>query len=281
MEFASFYARMGSKVTVIEALPRILPAEDEEIAKVVKKRLEKTGITFVAGATVASAKASANSVTLSLKDVDGKEVSLEADVVISAVGVVSNTKNLGLELLGVEFERGAIRVDRECRTNVAGIWAIGDAAGAPMLAHKASHDGVRAVEAMAGQETHAPKPSSIPRCTYCDPQIASIGLTEDQARADNRAVRIGRFPFAANGKAIAMGDSEGLIKVIYDDSTGELLGAHMTGPEVTELIAAFSVGMSAEATDETIAQTIFAHPTLSESLHEASLSSLGRALHVG
>lgn len=235
----------------------------------------------MAGATVASAKASANSVTLSLKDVDGKEVSLEADVVISAVGVVSNTKNLGLELLGVEFERGAIRVDRECRTNVAGIWAIGDAAGAPMLAHKASHDGVRAVEAMAGQETHAPKPSSIPRCTYCDPQIASIGLTEDQARADNRAVRIGRFPFAANGKAIAMGDSEGLIKVIYDDSTGELLGAHMTGPEVTELIAAFSVGMSAEATDETIAQTIFAHPTLSESLHEASLSSLGRALHVG
>ncbi|NBZ89396.1 dihydrolipoyl dehydrogenase [Stagnihabitans tardus] len=279
-EFASFFARLGTQVTVIEAMDRVLPAEDAEIAALARKRLEKTGISFLEGAMVESARKTASEVTARIKLKDGSTVEKTAEVLLSAAGVVGNAEGLGLEALGVTLDRGCVKVDGRGQSSVPGIWAIGDVAGPPMLAHKASHDALTTLAAIAGEEVHPLLPSSIPRCTYCDPQIASIGLTEAQAEATGRKLRIGRFPFAANGKAIAMGEAEGLVKVIFDEATGELLGAHMVGPEVTEILAALSIGMSVEATDEALAQAVLAHPTLSESLHEAVLSALGRAIHI-
>ncbi len=280
IEFASFYARLGTKVTVIEALDRILPAEDAEIAGIAKGRLEKTGITFVEGAMVQGAEKSASSVTATVKLKDGKTEHLSAEILLSAAGVVGNTEGLGLEAAGVATDRGCVKTDKTGQSTVPGIWAIGDVAGPPMLAHKASHDALAVLEAIRGGETHSVPPSSVPRCTYCEPQIASIGLTEAQAAEGGRKIRVGRFPFAANGKAIALGDPEGIVKVVFDEETGELLGAHMVGPEVTEILSAFSVGMSLEATDEALAEATISHPTLSESIHEAVLSALGRAIHI-
>ena len=280
IEFASFYARLGSEVTVVEALSRALPNEDAEIAAIAKKRLMATGITFVEGAKVLSATRVSGGIEAKVEQADGKTVIIAADVILSAAGVVGNTEGLGLGQIGVQTERGCIVTDASGQSTVPSIWAIGDVAGAPMLAHKASHDALNVLAAISGEVVHHTPASSVPRCTYCDPQIASIGLTEEQAKQSGANVRVGRFPFAANGKAIALGEAEGLVKCIFDDRTGELLGAHMVGPEVTEILAALSVGMSLEATDDALAQTTFAHPTLSESIHESVLSGLGRAIHI-
>ena len=280
IEFASFFARLGSEVTVVEALSRALPAEDSEIAGIARKHLEGAGIRFIEEAKVVSAEKTKDGVGVRIEHADGNTDEKHVSVVLSAAGVVGNTEGLGLEKIGVALERGCIKVDARGQSTAPGVWAIGDVAGPPMLAHKASHEGLAVMEAIAGGEVHPLAPSSVPRCTYCEPQIASIGLTEEQAASDGRGIRVGRFPFSANGKAIALGEPEGLIKCIFDDVTGELLGAHMVGPEVTEILSAFSVGMSLEGTDEALAATVFAHPTLSESGHEAVLSGLGRAIHI-
>lgn len=280
IEFASFYARLGTDVTVVEALDRVLPNEDAEIAAIAKKRLEQTGISFIEGAKVISASKTKSGITARIEQADGKVLDKTASIILSAAGVVGNTEGLGLEKVGVSVDRGCVVTDVRGQSSVSGIWAIGDVAGPPMLAHKASHDGMAVIETIAGGEVHETPASSVPRCTYCDPQIASIGLTEEQAKESGSKVRVGRFPFSANGKAIALGEPEGIVKCVFDDRTGELLGAHMVGPEVTEILAAFSVGMSLEATDEALAAITFAHPTLSESVHEAVLSSLGRAVHI-
>jgi dihydrolipoamide dehydrogenase len=214
-----------------------------------------------------------------LEGADGATSKVKADAVISAAGVVANTEGLGLEELGVELDRGCVKADANGATTVPGVWAIGDVVGPPMLAHKASHDGLTTVAAIAGQPTHTVAGSSIPRCTYCEPQVASIGLTEAQA-LERGKIKVGRFPFAANGKALAIGESEGVVKIIFDDATGELIGAHLVGPEATELISGLSLGMSLEATEEALSEVVFAHPTISEALHEAVLSAMGRAIHV-
>lgn len=280
IEFASFYARLGTDVTVVEALDRVLPNEDVEIAGIAKKRLGETGISFIEGAKVISATKVKSGITARIELADGKVLDKTASIILSAAGVIGNTEGLGLEKVGILVDRGCVETNGRGQSSVSGIWAIGDVAGPPMLAHKASHDGMAVIETIAGGEVHETPSSSIPRCTYCEPQIASIGLTEEQAKENDRKIRIGRFPFSANGKAIALGEVEGLVKCIFDDRTGELLGAHMVGPEVTEILAAFSVGMSLEATDEALAAITFAHPTLSESVHEAVLSGLGRTIHL-
>lgn len=278
IEFASFYASMGVEVTVIEAMDQIMPLEDPEIAAVVQKHLSSLGVDFRSGVKVASVSKSPGGVTATLEGPDNTANKLKADAVISAAGVVANVEGLGLEVLGVELERGCVKTDANGATNVAGVWAIGDVAGPPMLAHKASHDGLAAVAAISGHPTHPVEGSSVPRCTYCEPQVASIGLTEAQA-AERGKIKVGRFPFAANGKALAIGEGVGLIKIIFDDVSGELLGAHLVGPEATELISGVSLGMSLEATEEALSEVVFAHPTVSEALHEAVLSSMGRAIH--
>jgi dihydrolipoamide dehydrogenase len=279
IEFASFYSSMGIVVTVVEAMDQIMPLEDPEIAAVVQKRLTANGVTFLPGAKVTGVSKSSGGVTATLEGADGASSKVKADAVISAAGVVANTEGLGLEELGVELDRGCVKTDANGATTVPGVWAIGDVAGPPMLAHKASHDGLTTVAAIAGQPTHPVAGSSIPRCTYCEPQVASIGLTEAQA-LERGKIKVGRFPFAANGKALAIGESEGVVKIIFDDATGELIGAHLVGPEATELISGLSLGMSLEATEEALSEVVFAHPTISEALHEAVLSAMGRAIHV-
>ncbi len=280
IEFASFYRTLGADVTVVEAVERILPAEDEEIADLARKAFERAGIQFRVGASVKSLKASGEGVTARIETADGAET-LVADRAILAIGIVGNVEDLGLEALGVEIERGHVKVDGFGRTGVAGLYAIGDVTGPPWLAHKASHEGVACVEALAGCETaHAFDPDHVPGCTYSHPQIASIGLTEAQARDAGHEVRIGRFPFKGNGKAIALGAPDGLVKTVFDAATGALLGAHMVGAEVTELIQGFAIARQGELTEAELMQTVFPHPTLSEMMHESVLDAYDRVLHI-
>jgi dihydrolipoamide dehydrogenase len=280
IEFASFYRTMGAEVTVVEVLPQILPVEDAEIAAFARKQFEKQGIKILTGAKVTKLDKKADSVTATIEDGKGGTQSLTVDRVISAVGVVGNVENLGLEKLGVKTERGCIVIDGTCKTNVPGIYAIGDVAGPPMLAHKAEHEGVICVEAIKGLKVHPMKKELIPGCTYCHPQVASVGLTEQAAKDKKYEIRVGRFPFVGNGKAIALGEDQGMTKVVFDKKTGQLLGAHMVGAEVTELIQGFVVAMNLETTEEELMHTIFPHPTISETMKEAVLDAYGRVLNM-
>jgi dihydrolipoamide dehydrogenase len=280
IEFASFYRTLGVDVTVVEILPQILPVEDEEIAAAARKRFEKAGMKIHTEAKVTKLAKGQDSVTATVQMKDGKSQDITVDRVISAVGVVGNIENLGLEKLGVKIEKGTIVIDGYGRTNVPGIYAIGDVAGAPMLAHKAEHEGVICVEAIAGKKPHAMDKLKIPGCTYCTPQIASVGLTEAKAKAAGYDIRVGKFPFIGNGKAIALGEPDGLVKTIFDKKTGQLLGAHMVGAEVTELIQGFVVAMNLETTEEELMDSVFPHPTLSEMMHESVLAAYGRVIHV-
>ncbi len=279
IEFASFYNAMGVDVTVVEIMDQIMPVEDTEISKIAQKQLEKQGLKFRLSAKVAKLDRKANSVTATI-EAGGKSEQITVDRVIAAAGVVANTENLGLEAVGVKMEKGCIVADGFGRTNVAGIYAIGDVAGPPMLAHKAEHEGVICVETIKGLHTHAMKKDQIPGCTYCHPQVASVGLTEAKAKAAGFELKIGKFPFLANGKAIALGEDQGLIKTIFDAKTGRLIGAHMVGAEVTELIQGFVVAMGLETTEEELMHTVFPHPTLSEMMHESVLDAYGRVIHM-
>lgn len=280
IEFASFYKTMGADVTVIEMMPTIMPVEDPEISALAKKQMEKQGIKFLLEAKVSQVKKSAKGVTATVETKDGKKQDLTAEKLISAVGVVGNIENLGLEELGVKTDRGCVVIDGYGRTNVPGIYAIGDVAGPPMLAHKAEHEGVICVEKIAGKDVHAMDKSMIPGCTYCHPQVASVGLTEPKAKEAGYDIKVGRFPFIGNGKAIALGEPEGLIKTIFDAKTGQLLGAHMVGAEVTELIQGYVVAMNLETTEEDLMHTVFPHPTLSEMMKESVLDAYGRVLNM-
>jgi dihydrolipoamide dehydrogenase len=280
IEFASFYRTLGAEVTVVEVLPQILPVEDAEIAAFARKSFEKQGIKIFTGAKVTKLDKKAETVTATIDDGKGGTQTLTVERVISAVGVVGNIENLGLEKAGVKTDRGAIVVDGYSRTNVPGIYAIGDVAGPPLLAHKAEHEGVICVEAIKGLKPHPMDKRLIPGCTYCSPQIASVGLTEQAAKEQKRDIRVGRFPFVGNGKAIALGEDQGLVKVIFDKATGQLLGAHMVGAEVTELIQGYVVAMNLETTEEELMHTVFPHPTLSEMMKEAVLDAYGRVLNV-
>jgi dihydrolipoamide dehydrogenase len=281
MEFASFYRNMGAAVTVVEILPRILPAEDEEISELARKVFEKQGIKIHTGASLQSVEKAGSGLTTVLDLGEGKISPMSVDKVILAVGITGNVEGLGLEGTGVVVEGGHILVDEWLRTGAEGIYAIGDLAGPPWLAHKAMHEGVICVEKIAGvQDVRPLDRSRIPACTYCMPQIASVGLTEAKARAAGHELKVGRYPFRANGKAIAMGESEGLVKTVFDAATGELLGAHMIGAEVTELIQGFTLARTLEATKAELIESIFPHPTLSETMHEAVLDAFGQALHV-
>ena len=280
VEFASFYRTFGAEVTIVEVLPQILPAEDAEIAAFARKQFEKQGITIHTNAKVTKLDRKADSVVATVENAAGKALTIEAERVISAVGVVGNVENLGLEALGVKIERGTIVTDPFARTNVPGIYAIGDVAGPPMLAHKAEHEGIICVEAIKGLNPHPMNKTLIPGCTYCRPQIASVGLTEAEAKESGREIRVGRFPFIGNGKAIALGEDQGLVKVVFDKATGQLLGAHMVGAEVTELIQGFVIAMNLETTEEELIHSIFPHPTLSETMKEAVLDAYGRVLNI-
>jgi len=280
IEFASFYRTLGAEVTVVEVLPQILPVEDAEIAAFARKQFEKQGIKIMTGAKVTKLDRKADSVTATIDDGKGGTQALNVDRVISAVGVVGNVENLGLEKLGVKMEKGTIVADGFGKTNVAGIYAIGDVAGPPMLAHKAEHEGVVCIEAIKGLHPHPLDKLKIPGCTYCQPQIASVGLTEQKAKEQGREIKVGRFPFVGNGKAIALGEDQGLVKTIFDATTGQLLGAHMVGAEVTELIQGFVIAMQLETTEEDLMHTVFPHPTLSEMMHESVLDAFGRVIHV-
>jgi dihydrolipoamide dehydrogenase len=279
VEFASFYRTMGTEVTLIEILPQILPSEDAEIAAHARKRFEKQGIEIITSAKVTKVDKNRDNVQITVEDGQGAARTLQADRLISAIGVTGNVKNLGLEALGVKIENGIIAADGVGRTNVPGIYAIGDVAGPPMLAHKAEHEGVICVEAIKGLAPHPLDKAMIPACTYCNPQIASVGLTEERAKALGLDVKIGRFPFIGNGKAIALGEPDGLVKTIFDAKTGKLLGAHMVGAEVTELIQGFAVAMNCETTEAELINTVFPHPTLSEAMHESVLDAFGRVIH--
>jgi dihydrolipoamide dehydrogenase len=279
IEFASFYAALGVKVTVVELLDRILPVEDEEVSAFARKSFEKQGITILTGAEASNLKSDIAGVSANVK-IDGKSQTLHATHAILAVGIVGNTEGLGLENLGVAIERGHIVTDGYGRTNISGLYAIGDVTGAPWLAHKASHEGVICVEKIAGKNAHAMIKERIPGCTYSHPQVASVGLTEAKAKAAGFKVKVGKFPFQGNGKAIALGEDQGFIKTVFNAETGELLGAHMIGAEVTELIQGYAIAMQAEATEETLSETVFPHPTLSEMMHEAVLDAEGRVLHI-
>ncbi len=279
IEFASFFHTMGSEVTVVEVLPQILPVEDAEIAGLARKRFEKQGIKILTNTKVTKLEKKSDSVVATIDD--GKQPqTIEFERVISAVGVVGNVENLGLEKVGVKADRGVIVIDGYGKTNVPGIYAIGDVAGPPMLAHKAEHEGVVCVEAIKGLNPHPTDKNLIPGCTYCNPQIASVGLTEARAKEGGRELRVGRFPFVGNGKAIALGEDQGLVKVIFDKKTGQLLGAHMVGAEVTELIQGYVIAMNLETTEEELMHTIFPHPTLSEMMKEAVLDAYGRVLNI-
>jgi dihydrolipoamide dehydrogenase len=279
IEFASFYRTFGVEVTVVEVLPQILPVEDAEIAALARRQFERQGMRILTGATVTRVDKADNGATATIDLGNGKTETITAERLISAVGVVGNIENLGLEKLGVKVERGTIVTDGYGRTNVPGIYAIGDVAGAPMLAHKAEHEGVICVETIKGLPTHPLDKLKIPGCTYCHPQIASVGLTEAKAKEAGYEVKVGRFPFRANGKAIALGEPEGLTKTIFDAKTGQLLGAHMVGAEVTELIQGFVIAMQLETTEEDLIHTVFPHPTLSETMHESVLDAFGRVIH--
>ena len=280
IEFASFYRTLGAEVTVVEVLPQILPVEDAEIAGLARKAFEKQGIKIFTGAKVTRLDRQADGVTATIDDGKGGTPTLAVDRVISAVGVIGNVENLGLERLGVKIDRGAIVIDGYGRTNVPGIYAIGDVAGPPLLAHKAEHEGVICVEAIKGLKPHPMDKLKIPGCTYCAPQIASVGLTEAAAKEKKLDIRIGRFPFIGNGKAIALGEDQGLVKAIFDKATGQLVGAHMIGAEVTELIQGYVVAMNLETTEEELMHTVFPHPTLSEMMGEAVLDAYGRVLNI-
>jgi dihydrolipoamide dehydrogenase len=280
IEFASFFRTMGAEVTVVEVLPQILPVEDAEISKFAHKAFEKQGIKILTNTKVTKLEKKSDSVVATLDDGKGKPQTIEVDRVISAVGVVGNIENLGLEKLGVKTDRGVIAIDGYCKTNVPGLYAIGDVAGPPMLAHKAEHEGIVCVEAIKGMHPHPMDKNLIPGCTYCQPQVASVGLTEAKAKEGGREIRVGRFPFVGNGKAIALGEDQGLVKVIFDKKTGQLLGAHMVGAEVTELIQGYVVAMNLETTEEELMHTIFPHPTLSEMMKEAVLDAYGRVLNM-
>jgi len=280
IEFASFYRTFGVDVTVVEILPQILPAEDAEIAAFARNQFEKQGIKILTSAKVTKLAKAADSVTATIDDGKGGTQTLTVERVISAVGVTGNIENLGLEKLGVKTERGAIVIDALNRTSVPGIYAIGDVAGPPLLAHKAEHEGVICVEAIKGLKPHPMNKLMIPGCTYCAPQVASVGLTEQAAKDKKLDIRVGRFPFVGNGKAIALGEDQGLVKVIFDKKTGQLLGAHMVGAEVTELIQGYVVAMNLETTEEELMHTIFPHPTLSETMKESVLDAYGRVLNM-
>lgn len=280
IEFASFYNDMGAEVTVVEMIDRIVPVEDADVSTFLEKALKKQGMTILTAAGVQSLKASATGVTAEIKDKDGKVSKQEFTHCIVAIGIVPNTENIGLEALGVATERGHIKTDPMCRTNVPGLWAIGDVTAPPWLAHKASHEGVIAAEAIAGGHPHAMDPKNIPGCTYCHPQVASVGLTEAKAKEAGYAVKVGNFPFIGNGKAIALGEAEGFIKTVFDAKTGELLGAHMVGAEVTELIQGYTIGKTAELVEADFMHTVFPHPTLSEMMHESVLGAYGKMLHM-
>ena len=280
IEFASFYRTMGVDVTVVELMANVMPVEDAEISKFAQKRFEKQGMKFILEAKVTKVEKGANSVTAHIETKDGKVEKLTADRLISAVGVQANIENIGLEAVGVATERGVVKIDDYCRTSVPGIYAIGDVAGPPMLAHKAEHEGVVCVEKIAGLHPHPLDRLLVPGCTYCNPQVASVGLTEAKAKEKGYDIRVGRFPFVANGKAVALGEDQGLVKTIFDKKTGQLLGAHMVGAEVTELIQGFVVAMNLETTEEELMHTIFPHPTLSETMKESVLDAYGQALNI-
>jgi dihydrolipoamide dehydrogenase len=286
IEFASFYNDMGSEVTVVEMMDRIVPVEDADVSAFLEKALVKQGMTIMTGAGVDKIDVTAGGVKAAIKGKDGKVVTRDFSHVIVAVGIVPNTESIGLEALGVKAERGIIAIDDYGRTNVPGLWAIGDVTSGPWLAHKASHEGVIAAESIAKElgkkdaQPHAMDKRNIPGCTYCHPQVASVGLTEAKAKEAGYTVRAGTFPFIGNGKAIALGEAEGFIKTVFDTKTGELLGAHMVGAEVTELIQGFVVGKTLETTEAELMTTVFPHPTLSEMMHESVLAAYGRALHI-
>ena len=280
IEFASFFNTLGADTTVVEVMDRILPVEDAEISAFAKKSFVKQGMKILEKAAVKKLDRKPGQGVTAHIEQDGKVTTQDFDTVISAVGIVGNVENLGLEALGVKIDRTHVVTDEYCRTGVEGLYAIGDIAGAPWLAHKASHEGVMVAELIAGGHPHAVKPNSIAGCTYCHPQVASVGLTEAKAKEAGYTVKVGRFPFIGNGKAIALGESEGLVKTIFDAKTGELLGAHMIGAEVTELIQGYVIGRSLETTEEDLMNTVFPHPTLSEMMHEAVLDAYGRALHI-
>ncbi len=281
IEFASFYNDMGSDVTLVEMMDRIVPVEDADVSAFLEKALTKQGMRILTGAGVSDLKAGANGVTAKLKDMAGKETAEEFSHVIVAIGIVPNTADIGLKELGVAIDdRGFLKTDGACKTNVEGIWAIGDITQPPWLAHKASHEGVIAAEAIAGKHPHAMDPLNIPGCTYCHPQVASVGLTEAKAKEAGYEVKAGTFPFIGNGKAIALAEPEGFIKTVFDAKTGELLGAHMVGAEVTELIQGYTVGKQLETTEAELMETVFPHPTLSEMMHESVLAAYGRPIHI-
>ena len=286
IEFASFYAYLGAKVTVVEKLDRVVPVEDAEVGDHLAKSLTKQGMTIHTRAGVESLKTDAKGVIATVKTSDGKSAEHKFSHAIVAVGIVPNTENIGLEQLGFQTTKGHIDTDEHCRTNVAGIWAIGDVTAPPWLAHKASHEGVTAAEAIAKEmgnkdaHPHATDPKNIPGCTYCRPQVASVGLTEAAAKEKGYEVKVGKFPFIGNGKAIALGETDGFVKTVFDAKTGELLGAHMIGAEVTELIQGYTVGKTAELVEQDFINTVFPHPTLSEMMHESVLAAFGRVIHI-
>ena len=279
IEFANFYNTLGVDTTVVEVMDRVMPVEDAEISAFAQKAFEKQGMKIRTKTMVKQLDRGQGSVTAHIEQ-NGKVTTEVFDTVISAVGIVGNVEDLGLEALGVDVDRTHINTDAYCRTAVAGVYAIGDVAGAPWLAHKASHEGVMVAEMIAGGTPHPVKPESIAGCTYCTPQVASVGYTEAQAKEAGHEVRVGRFPFIGNGKAIALGESEGMVKTVFDAKTGELLGAHMIGAEVTELVQGYVVGRQLETTEEDLMQTVFPHPTLSEMMHESVLDAWDRAIHI-
>jgi len=286
IEFASFYNDLGAKVTVVEMLDRIVPVEDADVSDALAKSLAKQGMTILTGAGVESIKADAKGVAARIKTKDGKTSEQRFSHCIVAVGIVPNTENIGLDKLKIEMDRGFLKTDAMCRTNVPGIWAIGDITAPPWLAHKASHEGVIAAEAIAKElgnkdaHPHAMDANNIPGCTYCHPQVASVGLTEAKAKEAGHEVRVGKFPFIGNGKAIALGEVEGFVKTVFDAKTGELLGAHMIGAEVTELIQGYTIGKTAELVEADFMHTVFPHPTLSEMMHESVLGAFGKVIHI-
>jgi dihydrolipoamide dehydrogenase len=279
VEFASFYSDMGAEVTIVEMLDRIVPVEDHEVSEFMTKQLTKQGMKVLTKAGVDKLENTGKGVKATIKLADGKTETNEYSHAIVAVGIVPNTESIGLEALGVKTTRGHIETDGACRTNVPGIWAIGDVTAPPWLAHKASHEGVIAAEAIAGKHPHAMDVRNIPGCTYSRPQIASVGLTELKAKEAGYEVKVGKFPFIGNGKAIALGEAEGFVKTVFDAKTGELLGAHMIGAEVTELIEGYTVAKQLETTEAELIETVFPHPTLSEMMHESVLSAYGRVIH--
>ncbi len=286
IEFASFYNDMGVDVTVVEMLDRIVPVEDKDVSAFLEKALTKQGMKILTGAGVEAITATDTGVKAKIKGKDGKVAEHDFSHVISAVGIVPNTEEIGLEALGIKADRGFIQIDDYGRTNAAGIWAIGDCTPGPWLAHKASHEGVTAAESIAKElgnkdvHPHGLDRNNIPGCTYCHPQIASVGMTEEKAKEAGYTVKAGTFPFIGNGKAIALGEPEGFVKTVFDAKTGELLGAHMTGAEVTEMIQGYVVGKTLETTEAELMQTVFPHPTISEAMHESVLAAYGRAIHI-